>query len=340
MVRLLRHPILLTVVSFALAAAAVVVLEDVSGIGAIVDALTDFQPQWLGLVAGAEIVSYLAYVVASQSLAAAYSHERLPWVLWLEIVISGFGPFEPGGGFALDRRALRVLHDDVDGATERVLGLGALEWALLAPAGCISAIVLLADGRGPVQQSLLWPWALAVPVGFGIGLWLSAPRRRERVATIRGRQRRWLSAILHGVGVLHTVVRHPLKLSGAWIGMTIYWSADILALYGSCRAFGMHISAPAVILAYATGYAATRRSLPLAGAGATEALMTLAFGWVGKPLAASLCAVVLYRVFNFLAIVPVGYWMRGHLMPKLAEAERKCAPPEALTAAGRIPRRD
>jgi hypothetical protein len=47
--------------------------------------------------------------------------------------MAGFGPFAAGGGFALDKRALHAIEDDEHAATVRVLGLGALEWALLAP---------------------------------------------------------------------------------------------------------------------------------------------------------------------------------------------------------------
>jgi uncharacterized membrane protein YbhN (UPF0104 family) len=55
---------------------------------------------------------------------------------------------------------------------------------------------------------------------------------------------------------------------------------------------------PAVVVGYATGYALTRRTLPLAGAGAVEALLPFALLWVGYPLAAAILAVFAYRVFN------------------------------------------
>jgi uncharacterized membrane protein YbhN (UPF0104 family) len=76
--------------------------------------------------------------------------------------------------------------------------------------------------------------------------------------------------------------------------------ADMAAFYGALRTFGLHPGLGRVIIAYATGYAATRRSLPLGGAGITEFLMTYALYWVRLPLAPSLAAVVAYRGFNFL----------------------------------------
>ena len=57
---------------------------------------------------------------------------------------------------------------------------------------------------------------------------------------------------------------------------------------------------PALVVAYATGYAASRRSLPLGGAGVTEALLTLALITVHVPAPQALLSVVAYRVVNYL----------------------------------------
>ena len=49
----------------------------------------------------------------------------------------------------------------------------------------------------------------------------------------------------------------------------------------------------------------TRRTLPLAGAGAVELLLPFALHWVGFPLAAAVLAVFAYRIFNlWLPVVP------------------------------------
>jgi uncharacterized membrane protein YbhN (UPF0104 family) len=62
---------------------------------------------------------------------------------------------------------------------------------------------------------------------------------------------------------------------------------------------------PALILAYATGYVLTRRSLPLGGAGIVEVALTFALHWVGVPLGRALVGVVIYRLFNlWLPILP------------------------------------
>jgi uncharacterized membrane protein YbhN (UPF0104 family) len=215
------------------------------------------------------------------------------------VVIAGFGPFTIGGGFGIDRQALEALHEDEHSARVRVLALGTLEWAVLAPTTCIVAIVFLIQGAD-ILPSLLWPWAISVPLGFGFGLWASTPRRIERVKQISRGRAPWLVRALQGVGALHTMIRNPRTYMGAWLGTALYWAADIGAFYGGLRTFGLAPGPGKVILAYATGYAATRRSLPLGGAGITEVLMTYSLYWVRYPLAPALAAVVAYRVFNFL----------------------------------------
>jgi uncharacterized membrane protein YbhN (UPF0104 family) len=95
-------------------------------------------------------------------------------------------------------------------------------------------------------------------------------------------------------------------------------AADICAFYGGLRTFGLVPSPGKVILAYATGYAATRRSLPLGGAGLTEVMMTYSLYWVRLPLAPSLGAVVAYRLFNLLLAAMLGLIANHQLERELA----------------------
>src|SRR5262249_24494478 len=94
-------------------------------------------------------------------------------------------------------------------------------------------------------------------------------------------------------------------------GVSLYWFGDILTLWAALKVFEADVSTPALILAYATGYVLTRRSLPGGGAGVVEFLMTFALVWVGMPLAPAILGVLTYRVFSFwlpivraLAVLP------------------------------------
>ena len=318
--RLGKRPILASALATAIAAIAVLAIAWVTGADAVGRAFNDIHPEWIALIAGAEALTYPAYTLAYRSLACVHGHTRIPIPVVARVVLAGFGPFAVAGGFGIDKRALHAIHQDERTARVQVLGLGMLEWALLAPTTCIISIVFLITGED-VLPSLLWPWAIAVPVGFGLGLWASAPSRRERMSRIRGKRREVLAHLLDGMGVLHTLIRSPRKYAGAWIGTALYWAADIGAFYAALRTFGLDPAAGKVILAYATGYAATRRSLPLGGAGAVEVLMTYALYWVREPLAPALAAVVAYRAFNFVLAAMPALAVHRHVEPLLDAAD-------------------
>ena len=312
-----KRPVLASAVATAIAAGAVVGMAHVTGVDAIGRAFQDLHLEWLGLIAGPELLAYVFYTIAYRSIAQIHGHAPLALPLVARVVAAGFGPFAIGGGFGIDREALHAIHEDERSARVRVLALGTLEWAVLAPTACVVSIVFLVlDAH--ILPSLLWPWAIAVPVGFAIALWASVPKRVERIARIGGRLGAASTSVLQGVGVLHTLIRRPLRYAGAWAGTALYWGADIGAFYGGLRTFGLEPGVGKVILAYATGYAATRRSLPLGGAGLTEVLMTYALYWVGEPLAPALGAVVAYRIFNFLLAATPALIAHRQLRPILA----------------------
>jgi uncharacterized membrane protein YbhN (UPF0104 family) len=326
MKRLRDHPVLMTVVAFVLAIAAIAAVAIINGFAEFRHAWSDLHVGWLGLVVVAEVLAIPAYAVLYRKVTELEGGPRTSFPLLLRLVMAGFGPFAPDGGFALDKRALHALEEDEHSATIRVLGLGALEWALLAPATWVAAVVLLATGDPRPMPSLLWPWVIAVPIGFAIALWLAVPERTDRIAEGEGRWRRPLGKALRGVGVLRTLARDLAQSWVAWLGTALYWALDIAAFYGAVRFIGLRPNLGETIVAYATGYALTRRSMPLGGAGVTELLMTFSLHWVGQPIAPALAAVVVYRVFNFALPAIPALIVRRRLRPLLKAAEEGRAP--------------
>ena len=305
-----------------IAAISVLVIARVTGADAVGRAFSDVDPAWIGLIAGAELLAYPAYILAYRRIAGIHGHARLGLPVVARVVVAGFGPFSVGGGFGLDMQMLKALDEDEHSARVRVVALGILEWAVLAPIAWVASVVLLATGAN-ILPSLLWPWAVAVPLGFGAALWASSPRRAERLSRLGGRRREWLSRLLEGVGVLHLLLRNPRRYAAAWVGTGLYWAADIGAFYGGLRTFGLSPGMGKVIIAYATGYAATRRSLPLGGAAITEVLMTYSLYWVREPLAPALAAVVAYRAFNFLLAATPALIAHRQLQPMIARRRRR-----------------
>jgi uncharacterized membrane protein YbhN (UPF0104 family) len=221
-------------------------------------------------------------------------------MLTVRLVVAGFGPFVPLGGFAFDRLALRAVHYSRRRARIQVLGLGVIEYLLLAPAACVCALILLL-GSGRASPWLTLPWVFAVPPGFLLAWWATRPRILGYFQRSDGPIRRWIGDLLAGVEILRSVVLRPLERPWALLGMAIYWAAEIACLGFALRCFEAEISLPALVVAYATGYAASRRSLPLGGAGITEALLTVSLIAVHVHAAHALFAVIAYRLVNFLA---------------------------------------
>jgi uncharacterized membrane protein YbhN (UPF0104 family) len=296
------RPLVGTVLAAAIAAVAVIVIARVTGADAVGRVFEDVDPAWIPLIAVTELVTYPAYILAYRSVFRIHGHAAISIPILTRIVVAGFGPFALAGGFAVDKRMLAAINEDERSARVRVMALGTLEWAVLAPTACITSIVLLAEGAN-ILPSLLWPWALAVPPSFVLALWMSAPSRSAWIGRVGGKRVNLIVELLEGVYAVRSMVTDDHRRHvWAWAGIAAYWAADMCALWASLRTFGIDIGLGKLIIAYSTGYAATRRSLPLGGAGATEVLMTYALYWVREPLAPALAAVMAYRVFNFLLI--------------------------------------
>lgn len=286
---------------FAIALAAGAVAAIAEGYGPEAFAQAWFHPHllWAAVVAGAELLAVPAYLLAYLPIARAEGGPKLALPLAVRVVLAGFGPFSVGGGFSLDKRFLHAVGDDEHLATVRVFGLGALEWVMLAPAAWVCALLLLLAGTPAANASVVWPWTIAVPAGLLAALYLVHPPRRARLAAAGGWRKR-LGVAVHGFGVLGSMLGAARHALSAAVGAALYWTFEILAFYAAMRFVGLHPSLLVTILAYATGYALTRRSTPLAGAGTTEAFLTFSLYWLGQPIPQALAAVVVYRVFNFL----------------------------------------
>jgi uncharacterized membrane protein YbhN (UPF0104 family) len=292
-----------------LAAIAAFALADVAGWPALLPRFAHADTLWLAVCFGGQVLAYLGYVLAVRDMARVDDGPSLSFSLTTRTVVAGFGVYaatHAAGGFAVDYWALRRAGLNRQEATARVLGLGALEYAVLAPAALISAVVLLLGGAPHVQDAMTLPWLLAVP-GFIAALWISSPRRSARFADPGdgGRARAAFAHAVAGVAKLRSLMTSPRRHGAGVIGVSLYWFGDIACLWAALQMFDAKVSTPALILAYATGYVITRRSLPAGGAGIVEVLMTFALVWVGLPLAPALLGVCVYRLFNFwLPIVP------------------------------------
>jgi uncharacterized membrane protein YbhN (UPF0104 family) len=305
-----RRPLLVLVVPTVLALGAVALLADLAGAERIDEAARNLHPGWLGLCLGGELLAYAGYVLAIRDTAKVDHGPTLTFGRSIQTVIAGFGVFaatRTSGGFAADYWVLRSAGEDRDGAMARVLALGALEYAILAPAALCSAIAILVDGEN-VSLTLTLPWLAVIPGAFA-AVWVSSPKRAVRYADAGGggRLRQAFAHAVAGLAILRSMFVAPPREHGlGLIGTAAYWAGDIACLWGALQVFGNpRLSLPALILGYATGYVLTRRSLPAGGAGIVEIALTFALHWVGFPFVRALLGVVVYRLFNlWLPILP------------------------------------
>ena len=281
----------------------------IAGFGPVAARLHAVNPIWFLVALGAEAVAYVGYVLSYREVARVDQRgTKMSARTAIAAVTAGFGAFVARGGFAVDLHAFQQQGVSDREARVRVLGLGALEYALLGPAACITAIVLLANGVHKPNPALTLPWAIAVPVGFIAALW--AVGHRDRFAN-RGGWREGVSQGLESIHVLKCLFKTK-HLMGP-LGTAIYWFGDIVCLWACLKAFthGMP-DIELLLLGYATGYALTRRTLPLAGAGAVELLLPFALSWCGISLAAAVLAVFAYRVCNlWLPLLPAALGLRS-----------------------------
>jgi uncharacterized membrane protein YbhN (UPF0104 family) len=302
--------ILFVAVGVALAIGTTVAVAWAAGFGDVLHRLVHPSPVWIALALAGQMVAYFGYMLAYREVARVERGPQLGLMKLAAVVFTGFGVFVAHGGFSADVVALRGTGISKREARTRVMGLGALEYVLLAPAACISAIVILAHGSGTPNLGLTLPWAVAVPLGFAAAFW--ALRYHKKLSRAKG----WRGAIGHAldaVAVVRNLMREPFRHGSAFVGMGIYWVGEIFSLSAALHAFGSPRPAiAALIIGYATGYALTRRTLPLAGAGVVEALLPFALVWVGAGLAPAVLAVFVYRFFNlWLPLIPAVVGMRA-----------------------------
>jgi uncharacterized membrane protein YbhN (UPF0104 family) len=285
-----------------LAAGALLGLAWTIGIGKVSRGLVHPHWLWFPAAVGGELLAYLGYIAAYREVARAEGGAEFGVPRAAALVATGFGVFVHGGGFALDREALQRAGLSETEARRRVLGLSALEYAILAPATLVAALLVLFWHQS-VSASLTLPWIIGVPVGAVLAL--TALRHVSRL-------RRWplvgqrLAHGLHALQLVIGLVRTPRRHGLALLGTLAYWVGDIFCLWATLHAYSARTPPVAqLIVGYATGYALTRRALPLGGAGLVEAALPFALGWVKIALAPALLAVFAYRLINlWLPMIP------------------------------------
>jgi uncharacterized membrane protein YbhN (UPF0104 family) len=312
-----HHVVMVMVVAAALSLIATIFVAGAAGYVAVASRLRHAHWYWIPFAMAGAVAAQIGYTFAYREVAHVGRGVKLGALRAGAIVAAGFGMFFPRGGFAVDIEALEDLGVPREEARVRVLGLGSLEYAVLATGALICAIFLLLN-HAHAQRAVTLSWAIGVPAGAALAL--IAVRYRQWIC------RGWLGKILgpplEAIAVVGQIVAAPLRHgAAAFTGMAVYWAGEVFVLWVCLAAFNrVTPGVAAVVVGYATGYALTRRTLPLAGAGAVEALLPFALVWVGFGLPSAVLAVFAYRVFNlWLPLGPAAFGLY-HLQRQARES--------------------
>jgi uncharacterized membrane protein YbhN (UPF0104 family) len=279
-----------------------------AGWRAIVHAVAVENAWWFAVCAGGQLVAYLGYTLALRRVARAEGGVELDYPVALGVVSVGFSPIfsaNAAGGYSVDLATLRAAGLSRRKALTRVLALSALEYAVLAPAVAICGVLLVLHVAGTAEPDVALPWLAVVPGALAFA-WFTAPGRAERYR-YRPDAGRLRNAFAHAVSAL-TLLRSlidPTRHGAALVGAAVYWCGDLLTLWAALQIFEVQLTLPELVVAYGTGWALTRRSLPLGGPGVVEVMLAWVLTWFDARFASAAAAVVAYRLFNFwLANVP------------------------------------
>jgi uncharacterized membrane protein YbhN (UPF0104 family) len=287
--------VMLMIVAAALSLIATILVAGAAGYVAVASRLRHANTYWFPFAIAGAVAAHIGYTFAYREVAHVGRGVRLG-----ALRAGAFHP--PAHGLFFPRVAAAddiVAHEDrrvpSDEARVRVLGLGSLEYAVLSTGALICSIFLLLD-HAHAQRAVTLSWTIGVPAGTALAL--VAVRYRKWIC--RGRLTRILGPPLEAIAVVGQIVASPRRHgAAAFTGMAVYWAGEVFVLWVCLAAFTRDTpGVTAVVVGYATGYALTRRTLPLAGAGAVEALLPFALTWVGYGLPSAVLAVFAYRVFN------------------------------------------
>jgi len=303
------------------------------------DELRHADPWWLLLCALGEVVAYAGYVWAWQACTRVGGGPVFGGRTSLRIVFSSLGATRMlatagAGGIAVLYWVLRQAGVRRHEAIVRIVGLNVLLWVVVGAVvwGAALAVEL---GRGHAPTAMTVSWLIVVTACFagGITALIVLPVPDPFLPPATTRVRRALVDAIAGLELVRRLVVRPWANRRALVGTVLYWTGDILCLWGGLKAFGVDLGASALVLAFATGYLGILLPLPTAGIGGVDAAMTLALVWVGVPLAPALLAVFVYRFFNFLVPTLPGLAALSTL-PLLGRELRRAARPGAVTAIG------
>ena len=236
----------------------------------------------------------------------------------LKVALAGFALTQlvaAGGaaGMAFTFWVMRRLGFSRKNALVQLITLNTAVYFVFGWLGWLGALVGLVDPAVPRAMAVSWLAGFATVIA--LALWFTQPQRAAALTSAEDgpRLRRALavgvSAAARVRSCTHTADGRRLL---AW--SLLYWAGDLVSLWAALRAFGVTVSATAIVGAYVTGYLAQSVPIPLIATGGVDAATTFTLTAVGVPIEVALLGVVAHRVFAFWLPVIPGLWSATSLV--------------------------
>jgi uncharacterized membrane protein YbhN (UPF0104 family) len=293
--------------------------------------LGDADVRWLVLALGLEALSFLGHIVLFRGVFLDRS-SRIGYGASYDITLAGHTATRllgaaGAGGIALTVWALNRSGMSGRTVATRMLGFMVLLYSFYALAVAAVGFGLwsgVLPGGGPVALTLV-PGVVALAlVGGAIGAAVIARRTlgaREDAGGLRGHVVKASRAIGDGVHEAGAVVR---RRDPRLVGGLMWWAFDIAVLWAAFRAFGEAPPVAILVLAYFLGLVGN--ALPFLGSvGGVDGGMIAALVAFGVNPAASVVAVIVYRLFSCWAPVVPGAVAFARLRRRVATWQREDA---------------
>ena len=324
--------------------AAAVALNAVFGrrdeLAGAVSTLENLRWAWVGIALAAEVASITAYAALQRRLLGAgglaIGMGRLTGITLAANAIQNSLPVGPAWSTIYAFRQFR------NRGADSVLAGWTLAISTIVAFSALAAIALvgLALSQGQAASlDLVWGIVAAAVVGI---LLLVAARKGRLAGPVR-------TGAVGLVRACQVTVRRPrgnatalvqaagARLRGVHLTGTVWlwafvWASTNWLLDLSCLAFAfaaVHSDVPwrGLLLAYGAGQLAANLPVTLGGLGVVEGSLTIALVFYGGAEAATVAAVLLYRIISFWLLLPAG-WTAALVM---RAQDRRFAPAEEVS---------
>ena len=184
-------------------------------------------------------------------------------------------------------------------ALVRILGFNTLFYVAFAVGAWTAALFATTGVWGDVSLAVALPWLVGIPVCVAAAVFVTQPRRVERLSGLDGNLvRRALGYAIAGTAWVRDVVPDPAGRRLV-LATVLYWGGNVVCLWAALQSVGVTLPLPELVLAFAAGHVASILPLPLGGVGGVDAALTYSLTAVGVPLATALVAVGVFRLFAF-----------------------------------------